>query len=267
VRAGIALRETTEARLAANSLLRIEGDRREVIILCHSGSCWITQEGDLEDHFIDSGECFAIDERGLVIVQALQETKIFLTHGARVCARNPHLKQARQPIWWRASGYIAATLPLLFIVTFWWMASDFKEQDPADWKPVLALAEASREKGDLYQAKALYAQAGRIASWQEDWEALLAVACGMKKLDSVGGPSGTSYTLLLRAVLAAESKQSRAGIYAVAKAFTAIGEHYSASAALSRVKKGWPEAKEEVQENTFTDCWRTHSVAGRPAGR
>jgi len=178
----------------------------------------------------------------------------------------PHLKQARQPMWWRASGYIAATLPLLFMVASLLIRSDFELQDSSDWQSIFALAEGSREEGDLYKAKGLYSQAGRVASWREDWRGLLAAACGIKKLDNVGDSFVTVHTLLVRAMLAAESKQSRAGIYAVAKAFTAIGEHNSASAALSRVKKGWPEDKEEVQENTFTDCWRTRSVDGeRPA--
>ncbi|MGH7830379.1 MAG: hypothetical protein ACREP8_09405, partial [Candidatus Binatia bacterium] len=106
-------------------------------------------------------------------------------------------------------------------------------------------AERLREEGDLYQAKVFYSQAGRIASWQQDWQGLLAVSCGLKKLDGVGDPFGMTYTLLLRAMVAAENKQSRAGIRAVAKAFAIIGDNRSASLALSRIQKGWAGQTDE----------------------
>ena len=89
MKAGTQARELITLRMEASSLTRIEGDNRGSVIVCLNGSCWITQEGDLEDHFIDSAECFTIDQRGLVIVQALQETEIFLTPVARVCSWNP----------------------------------------------------------------------------------------------------------------------------------------------------------------------------------
>ena len=78
MRAEIALRETTEVRLAANSLLRIEGDSCGVIIISRDGSCWITQEGDPEDHFLENGESFTINRAGLVMVVALADAGITL---------------------------------------------------------------------------------------------------------------------------------------------------------------------------------------------
>ena len=76
---GIALKETTEVQLAANSLFRMEGDSRGVIILCRSGSCWITQEGDPRDYYLRDKKSFTTHREGLVVVQALADTDIVIS--------------------------------------------------------------------------------------------------------------------------------------------------------------------------------------------
>lgn len=173
----------------------------------------------------------------------------------------PHLKQARQPSWWRAVTYMAAILPLFFLVASLWIRPDFQWQETPDWKPVLALAEASREKGDLYDARHLYSQAGWLASWREDWQGLLAAACGMKRLDGVRGSYFSTHTILVRAMMAAEAKQSRAGISAVAMAFSAIREPKAASMVLSRIQTGWPDEMQGSVDVDAADCWKaTQSV-------
>ena len=174
----------------------------------------------------------------------------------------PHLKQARQPMWWRATAYMAATVPFLLLVAFWWMRLDVQERELPDWKPVLTQAELYRKKGDLYQANSLYSHTARIASWRNDWEGLLAAACGVKKLGGADGYFGTTYTLVVRAMLAAETRQSRTGIYAVAKAFTAIGEQRSASLTLSRVQKGWTEPTDgSSSDDVLWGCWEPDEIA------
>lgn len=66
-------------QLAAHSLLRMEGDSRGVIILCRSGSCWITQEGDPRDYYLRDEKSFTINQEGLVVVQALADTDIVVS--------------------------------------------------------------------------------------------------------------------------------------------------------------------------------------------
>jgi len=56
--------------------------------MCIKGSCWITQQGDLKDYFIESGDYFTISHWGLVMIQALQETKIILTQVESVCSQS-----------------------------------------------------------------------------------------------------------------------------------------------------------------------------------
>lgn len=43
-----------------------------------SGSLWVTQAGDRNDHVLCSGESFTAEGRGLVVVQALQNSAFCL---------------------------------------------------------------------------------------------------------------------------------------------------------------------------------------------
>jgi hypothetical protein len=122
-----------------------------------------------------------------------------------------------------------------------WRQCDFSGREIPDWKPVLALADAAREEGDPYYAKSLYLQGGKFAVWRDDWAGLLTAACGIKKLERERGPYSSTNALLLRAMVAAEKRQSRLGLVAVAKAFAALGEDKVASMALSRIGKNWVE--------------------------
>jgi cupin domain len=68
---------------------------------------------------------------------------------------------------------------------------------------------------------------------EEEWLYILsgrvAVACGIKRLDGAEGPYSKTFAILIRAMLAAESKQSRAGIASVARVFAAVGHDKAAS--------------------------------------
>jgi hypothetical protein len=60
--------------------------------------------------------------------------------------------------------------------------------------------------------------------------------------------------VLVRAMMAAESRQSRAGIAAVAKAFKSIGQHKAAAMVLGRVRGDWPE--QTIQPAVRLEgCW------------
>jgi hypothetical protein len=157
-------------------------------------------------------------------------------------ATKDRLKQARHSFWrWRAVAYLAAIVPYLLLVAFFWANPERSRQEIADWKPVIALADAAWEKADVYEARHLYLRAGRLASWREDWCGLIAAACGMKRLDDLVGSYFNTHTLLIGAMVAAERRQSRAGISAVATAFNAIGQHKAASMVWARVRRNWPE--------------------------
>src|SRR5262245_36842929 len=62
----------------------------------------------------------------------------------------------------RAIIYRASLLAFLVLAVLTWTRFDFSRREIPDWKPVLALADAAREKGDLYYAKHLYLQGARL---------------------------------------------------------------------------------------------------------
>jgi uncharacterized protein YaiE (UPF0345 family) len=47
-------------------------------LACASGDLWITQDGDVDDHFIGAGETFEIAVDGSVIVQARRASRLML---------------------------------------------------------------------------------------------------------------------------------------------------------------------------------------------
>jgi len=78
-------------------------------------------------------------------------------------------------------------------------------------------------------ARSLYGQAARIASWSDDWNGLLAAACGLKKVESKRETYFATRTALVRAMIAAERQRSAPGLNSVANAFAAIGEDNAAA--------------------------------------
>jgi hypothetical protein len=167
----------------------------------------------------------------------------------------PHSgENLRAKSWW-AISYRAGLLTFLVLVALAWAQCDFSNRKIPDWKPVLALADVAQEKGDLYYAKHLYLQAGKFAVWRDDWAGLLAAACGTKKLERARGPYSSTNGLLLRAMVAAEKRQSRSGLVAVTKAFAALGEDKVASTVLSLVGKDWVEETNNSADIVSPGCW------------
>ena len=160
----------------------------------------------------------------------------------------------RAKSWWEIS-YRASLLAFLVLAAFAWTQRDFSRRENPDWKPVLALADAAREKGDLYYAKHLYLQGARFAAWRDDWEGLLAAACGIKNLERDRGPYSSTNALLLRAMVVAEKKQRKSGLVAIAEAFAALGEEKVASMVLSRIGKDWLEETNDSADIVSPGCW------------
>ena len=64
----------------------------------------------------------------------------------------------------RVIAYIAAVLPLLLMIVLAGLYPDLNRTDIPDWRPLISLADESRDEGDLYQARHLYLQVDRVAS-------------------------------------------------------------------------------------------------------
>ena len=94
----------------------------------------------------------------------------------------PHSEETlRAKSWWKIS-YRASLPAFLVLMALTWTQCDFARQENPDWKTVLALADAARERRDLFYAKHLYLQAGKFAVWRDDWAGLLAAACGTSRM-------------------------------------------------------------------------------------
>ncbi len=156
---------------------------------------------------------------------------------------------------WRVIPYRVVLLSFVFLAALVWTRRDFNGREIPDWKPVLVLADTARERGDLYYAKSLYLQVGRLAAWRDDWAGLLAAACGIKKPDRERGRYSATNMLLLRAMVAAETKQSRSGMAAVGKAFSALREDKVASMVLSRIRTNWVDKTDDSADVASPGCW------------
>jgi hypothetical protein len=69
----------TKVELRAGKFWRADGDSRWRAILCLEGIIWITQDGDVQDHVITTGEMFLVSQPGKVIMQALVDSRIEIT--------------------------------------------------------------------------------------------------------------------------------------------------------------------------------------------
>ena len=169
-------------------------------------------------------------------------------------AAQPHSEENHRAKSWRAIPYRVVLLSFVFLAALAWTQRDFNGREIPDWKPVLALADTARERGDLYYAKSLYLQVGRLAASRDDWAGVLAAASGIKKRDRERGRYSATNMLLLRAMVAAEAKQSGSGMAAVGKAFSALGEDRVASMVLSRIRTNWVDKTDDSAEVASPGC-------------
>jgi hypothetical protein len=142
--------------------------------------------------------------------------------------------------WCRMTAYMLAVAPLLVMFVLAALYPNLNRTEIPDWRPILSRADESWSRGDLYQARHLYLQADRVASWRQDWAGLVATACRINRMDGANGPYSRTFSILLRASTAAELGQSRQGVATVAKSFSLLGADEAAAAILARIQPSWP---------------------------
>jgi hypothetical protein len=163
--------------------------------------------------------------------------------------------ESRRAAWWRTIGYVSVILPFLFMIALAWVRPEFNRSEAPDWKPLVVRANAALERGDVYEARYLYGQVDQIAAWKQEWEGHLAAACGLKRLDDVPGPYSRSVTILLRAAIIAENKQSRQGIVTIAQALRVMGKHKAAAKITDRIRSDWPEEMPVPADTSARECF------------
>ena len=136
---------------------------------------------------------------------------------------------------------VSVLAALLWVTVAKWDSFTFVSQGrQLSWRHEVEEARLWGQKGDLYRASLHYAQAARSAAAQNDWDGLLSVASGLQGLGNLQGSGFNVHTVLVRAMVAAEQKQSPEGLRAVADAFRMVGESH-ASLALSLIRDDWPD--------------------------
>jgi hypothetical protein len=93
---------------------------------------------------------------------------------------------------------------LLWLGLLWWITP--AEMNIPSWKREFQQAEFWRENGDPYRATFLYGEAVHMAAAAEDWEGLITIACGLKRMGRIKGGLNTAEAVLLRALHSAEQK-------------------------------------------------------------
>jgi hypothetical protein len=60
-----------EINLDGMELLKLEFGRPGAGVMCTTGTLWLTQQGDPEDHLLKAGQSFTLNQQGIVLVQGL----------------------------------------------------------------------------------------------------------------------------------------------------------------------------------------------------
>ena len=71
----------TIVELCAGSGWSVRGRRRRQTLFCLEGQVWVTQEGDIRDYLLGSGDAFLVTLPGLVLVRALTAARIGYAEG------------------------------------------------------------------------------------------------------------------------------------------------------------------------------------------
>lgn len=67
-----------ELLLNQGELLNLGEKLQGLTVLCHSGSCWLTQAGDSRDHILRNGHSVEIHSRGQVLLFATSACRLQL---------------------------------------------------------------------------------------------------------------------------------------------------------------------------------------------
>ena len=62
--------------LPPQAVMGLEGERYGLIVRCHTGHVWLTQEGDPTDRALSTGDGLTVRGKGHIVLQALDEAVV-----------------------------------------------------------------------------------------------------------------------------------------------------------------------------------------------
>ncbi len=92
------LEPTSIQTLNKNDVFGLKGSRAGQMISCLDGVIWITQQGYGSDWILSAGEKFHTRQPGKVVVLALKDSRIKVTHQKKVGLVEHHPLPAREKI-------------------------------------------------------------------------------------------------------------------------------------------------------------------------
>jgi hypothetical protein len=90
-------RDAPVEHLPARALFRLKG-RRVAAVRCLEGVCWVTQEGDSEDHVLGPGEEFRPGRSGRIVAWAVTEARLRVERGGSCLPWTLWFPVSRRPI-------------------------------------------------------------------------------------------------------------------------------------------------------------------------
>lgn len=72
-------RNSELVELGTQDIWRLDGDNRWRVIVCVRGEIWVTQERDLRDYVLSTGDMFIVSQRGSVLIQAFGKACVEIT--------------------------------------------------------------------------------------------------------------------------------------------------------------------------------------------
>lgn len=70
-------------------------DARDVLLACSAGVLWVTLDGDRRDYVLNGGESLAIASNALVVIDALQPSRLTVRLRKQAAPRRRHAPHER----------------------------------------------------------------------------------------------------------------------------------------------------------------------------
>lgn len=72
-------RKEIDLNLPQHEVVNISHPQPGLTIECEKGVLWVTVAGDLNDHTLEAGDCFVVQENSSVVIEAVEDAIVLLS--------------------------------------------------------------------------------------------------------------------------------------------------------------------------------------------